>query len=66
MRTEIVKIIEGFLNEDTDKVESFVEVLEKNYQKLDFNNQDRIFIKRILHLFYPEEAKYESQECCMD
>lgn len=66
MRTEIVKIIEGLLNEDTEKVEAYVKQLEHNYLNNKIIENDKSFAKRVLRIFFNEDERYSSEPVFLD
>lgn len=74
MRTEIIKIIEALKEKDLSKLETYISKLEESYHKMevqaeglpgDIAKEDRLFTKRVLNIFHPDDS-FKSYEAVLD
>lgn len=67
MKTEIVKLIEAMHSGDEIKEAAFLDKLQENYHKYYENDIfQKVFPKRVLNIFYPDDERYKSSYACMD
>ena len=65
MRTEIVKIVNALYKHNHEVACKYAEKLKENYHKLDWKDEDRFFIKRILNIFY-DDGEFSSNVIICD